>query len=59
MDVAVLAKDADGELQVERHDGAASACVGRRAGRGRACIVLPVGIAAVAVGAGAVQAPAG
>ena len=50
MDVAVLAKDADGELQVERHDSTAKHFAWGSA-RGRA--LCNPGVAAIAVGAGA------
>ena len=61
IDVAVLAKDANGELQVERHDSTAKHMAWGGALIGAALIIVapPVGIAAVAVGAGAVAGVGG
>ena len=61
MDVAVLAKDANGELQVERHDSTAKHFAWGGALLGAALVIVapPVGIAAIAVGAGAVAGAGG
>jgi len=61
MDVAVLAKDADGELQVERHDSTAKHFAWGGALLGAALVIVapPVGIAAIAAGAGAVAGAGG
>jgi uncharacterized membrane protein len=61
MDVAVLAKDANGELQVERHDSTAKhfAWGGALVGAALCIVAPPVGIAAVAVSAGAVAGAGG
>jgi uncharacterized membrane protein len=60
MDVAVLTKDADGDLQVERHDSTAKhfAWGGALIGAALVIVAPPVGIAAVAAG-GAALAGAG
>jgi uncharacterized membrane protein len=61
MDVAVLAKDASGELQVERHDSTAKhmAWGGALIGAALCIVAPPVGIAAVAAGAGALAGVGG
>ena len=61
MDVAVLAKDADGEMQVERHDSTAKRMAWGGALLGAALVVVapPVGIAAVAAGGGALAGTGG
>ena len=60
MDVAVLTKDAAGELQVERHDSTAKhfARGGALVGAALVIVAPPVGIAAIAAGGAAVAAPA-
>jgi uncharacterized membrane protein len=60
-DVAVLTKDASGELQVERHDSTAKHFAWGGALLGAALVIVapPVGIAAVAAGGGALAGAGG
>src|SRR5512140_604262 len=61
MDVAVLTKDAAGELQVERHDSTAKhfAWGGALIGAALVIVAPPVGIAAIAAGGGALAGAGG
>ncbi len=61
MDVAVLTKDAAGELQVERHDSTAKhfAWGGALVGAALVIVAPPVGIAAIAAGGAAVAGAGG